>query len=175
MDDINKLLIKNKDQVVIVVIILISLIIAKNLYGRQMTKYAQLQESIRVEQEKGATLERIIDLNEKTKGLREKSWDTADANIIISKINNLGLEAKIKVTAVTPMDKRDEKTYVVIPFALSCETTYKDMVRFIRRLEKNNMLLRVRDISMAPSEAQETQNDRILLRVSFTVEAIYLK
>ena len=171
----NKVLSKNRDLIIIAGMILVSLVIAKNLYNQQIDKYAKMKQEIKVEEEKGTTLDRIILLNERLKKIKEKSWDTVDSNFIIDKIFNIALESQIKIRSITPQDKRDEKNYAAIPFSLSGEAIYRDLLKFIKRLETYKMMLRVKDLSMNPIESQQSEKQDLLLSFSLLVEAIYFK
>ena len=171
----NKALLKNRETVIIAVMTLMSLMIARNLYNQQIKKYMQLKEDIKIEQEKGMALDRIILLNEQIKQAKKKSWDTVDFNSIVDKIFNMALESQIKIRNITPHDPRNEKHYVAIPFSLNAEGTYKDILRFIKKLESYKMMVRVRDLNMSPLESQDTDKSDILLAFGLQVEAFYFK
>lgn len=177
MADLNKLLMKNKQQTVIVVMIIISVMISKDIYGRQVTKSSALAEQIRTEREKAAALDRIVVLNEDLKKIKVRSWDTTDSNRVVNRIFNLGLDAKIKITDITPGDKRDEKNYIVLPLSLTCDTTYSGLLRFVKKLELYPMLTRIREVSVHPSGIleKEIMSRNPTLRVNLIVETVYFK
>ena len=52
--NIGELLSKHRDYVLIGVIVLVSIIAARFIYGKQMEEYARIKEEIHIEQEKSA-------------------------------------------------------------------------------------------------------------------------
>ncbi|MFH0801947.1 MAG: type 4a pilus biogenesis protein PilO [bacterium] len=164
-----------RDNIVVIIFIVASLAGSRIVYQKQMAKYVQLKGSITDEEEKGKSLDRIVLLNENIKQFKAKSWDTLDTNAIIEKIYNIGLESQIKIRDISPKEKRDEKNYILIPFGLSCEATYKDLFRFMRRLETYPMLLRVKTVAAGPMARMNTAERELLLGVGLELEAVYMK
>ena len=177
MADFNKLLLKNKQQTVIIIMIIISVMISKDIYGRQIAKSSALSEQISTEREKAAALDRIVVLNEDLKKIKVRSWDTTDSNSVVNRIFNLGLDSKIKITDITPGEKRDEKNYIALPLSLTCDTTYAGLLRFIKKLELYPMLTRIREVSvhLGVTTEKELANKNPTLRLNLIVETIYFK
>jgi hypothetical protein len=177
MADVNYAqLIQNKrDQIVIVMIIIFSIIISRNIYQQQMLKYNLLTDNIKTEEEKGNTLSRIVIVNEKIKKLKVKGWDTSDTNRIIEKVYNIGLEAQVKLRDISPGEKKDEKNYILIPLSLSGEATYSDLIKFSKKIETYQMLIRIKSVSLGPIGADQRKKSDIVLKVDMVVEAVYLK
>ncbi|MFH1692065.1 MAG: type 4a pilus biogenesis protein PilO [Candidatus Omnitrophota bacterium] len=172
--DVNKLLSENRGVVVIIAIALLSVMIAKNIYTKQMAQYENIKAKISAEQEKNEAVERIVLLNEILQKQKERSWDTVDFNAIVEKIFNLGLECNIKIRDVSPGEKRDEPNYVAIPFTISAESSYGDLMEYIKRMEKLPMLMHIKNVTMNPIGSQDVDQD-VSLGVGMGVEAIYLK
>jgi len=177
MADVNYAeLVQNKrDQVVIVVIIILSIIISRSFYQQQMLKYNKLTDNIKTEQEKGDTLGRIVIVNEKIKKLKTKGWDTSDTNRIIEKIYNIGLESRVKLRDISPGEKRDEKNYILMPFALGGEATYSDFMKFAKKIETYQMLIKIKSVSLDPIGSGQDKKTGIMLKVDMAVDAVYLK
>lgn len=171
---INKLLSENRGMAVIIVIALLSVMIVKNIYTKQMAQYDDIKEKISSEQEKSEVIERIVLLNEALEKRKERSWDTVDFNAIVEKIFNLGLENNVKIRDISPGEKREEPNYVAIPFSISAETTYSDLLKFIKQMEQSLMLIHIVNITMNPIGSQDVDQD-LALGVGMGVEAIYLK
>lgn len=174
MDFIN-LLWKNRDNTTIAVVVLISLFITKLLYGQQMVKYHHLKEQIRIEQEKGIILDRIVVLNTKIKKYKERNWDTTDFNSIVGKISNLALGSGVKIFDITPEGRKDENQYLVIPLAINGEATYKNLLSFLKSLETNKMILRVKSVRLSPRETEVADGNELTIGVNLSIRAIYLK
>ncbi len=164
-----------RDQIVIVVVIILSIILSRSFYQQQMLKYNKLTDSIKTEEEKSATLSRIVIVNEKIKKLKTKSWDTSDTNRIIEKVYNIGLESNVKLRDISPNEKKDEKNYILIPLALIGESTYDDFIKFAKKIETYQMLIKVRSVSLSPIGDDQQKKANLMLRVDMVVEAVYLK
>ncbi len=171
--DYMDLIAKKRDWIVIIVVIAVFSLFTRNIYDSQMRKYNKLIENIKTEEDKSSSLDRIILATEKIKKIKVKGWDTIDANQIIEKIYNIGLESSIKLRDITPSEKKDEKNYILIPFSLSCEAAYNDFLRFIKKLETYNKFLRIRNISISPIPA--LKRSEVPVKFSLTVDAVYFK
>lgn len=168
-----KEILKKKDNVVIVLVAFVFLMMAKSIYQKQLNKYNKLKQDISFEQEKSKSLDHIVSLNEKVKKLREKSWETPDANTILEKILNLAIKTQIKIRDISPGEKREDKNLVFIPFSINCEATFKNLLKFAKKLETYPKLIRMTRVTATPLSA-EGQGE-FVLRVSLSLEAVYLK
>jgi Tfp pilus assembly protein PilO len=175
MDNISNILLKNREQVVMGAVILLSVLVSKGIYGQQMNQYTKLKNQISEEQQKGAALERIVGLNERIKKLKVNGWDSADFNSIIDKIYNIALESKIKIRDITPQEKKDEKNYIIIPMIVNGEANYRDLYNFIKKLETYSMLTHIQGLAVDPMSKQEPGATTLLLKISLNVETIYFK
>ncbi|HAJ56862.1 MAG TPA: hypothetical protein DCL35_03720 [Candidatus Omnitrophica bacterium] len=167
-------ILKKKENIVLVVMVLISLWFAKGIYSGQSMRYEEMLRQIETEKEKGVTLDRILVFNEKIKKAKEKSWDTLDTNAIIDKIYKEGIESEIKIRNISPGGRVEEKNYVLISFGIESEATYKQFIRFIKRLEIYPMLVRVKTFNIEPMDETGRSVDPIL-RGSIALDAVYLK
>jgi len=164
---------KKKDNVVIVVMIIAGLFISRNIYQEQLLKSNAMREQIVSESEKSKTIEQIVALNEKNKNLKKGSWDTVDANAIIDNIYKIGLESDIKIKNISPFDKQDEREYTLIPFSITCESSYKNLILFCKKLETYPKQIRIKGVEAAPVGSGPGRS--VLLRLNIIVEAVYLK
>ena len=177
MIDVNyaELVHNKRDQIVIVVIIIFSIIVSNHFYQQGMLKYNKVIDGIKTEEEKSVTLSRIVTVNEKIKKLSVKGWDTSDTNRIIEKVYNIGLESQVKLRDISPGGKKDEKNYILIPLALSGESTYDNFIKFIKIIETYQMLTRVRSVLLSPIGDNQQKESNLVLRVDMAIEAVYLK
>lgn len=177
MAEINfiSIVVKNKNTIIFLVLISISLFFSRMVYKKQMNKFEKINLEIKTGKEKIQALDHIISLNEKIKKFKEKSWSTLDATEIMGKIFDVGLESQLKIRDISPDTRKDEKNYVLLPFTLSCEATYKALYKFIRRLETYPMWWRIRTVTCGPLHSDETQSDNVVLKVNIAIDAIYLK
>lgn len=172
--DFNKLLAGKRELVIIIATILIFCFISKKIYDRQMVEYASIKEQIAGEKEKSQAIERIVLLDKEVGKYKTKSWNTVDFNTIVEKIFNLGLEYHVKIRDIAPSEKRDERNYVAIPFSISGEVTYSDLLKFIKQLETFPMLIRVHSVNVNPIGSQDAEGE-LTLGMGVAAEAIYFK
>ncbi len=167
---------KNKDNVVIVVMIAIAIFIANDIYKKQIVKYSDIRTQINSEFERSKTIDRIIALNEDIKKAKQKSWSTLDINVIIDEINKIGIDTKMKIRGISPAGKIDEKNYVLIPLVISCEASYKNLILFCKRLENYPMYFIITSLSAHPLEdVSGSGGKELLLSLNIMVSALYLK
>jgi Tfp pilus assembly protein PilO len=167
-------LLKKKDVLVVAGVVVLALLVARNIYGRQMRHYASMKELISAEKDKGATLERIIVLNEKIKKMKSKSWASTDMNFIIDKIYNIGLEVKVKIKDISFGDRVDNTNFLTVPIGFACEAPYKSLVLFMKKMETYPMAIRIKALSLGPTESSTSRRDPVL-RAAFSIEVVYLK
>jgi Tfp pilus assembly protein PilO len=181
--DISRLLKQNKDLVVIVVLLLVSLLVAKKIHDAQIGRYNSLKDKIQAEREKGESLDRIVTVNEKVKQLKQRSWKVTDFNTIVEYVSQLASESSVKVSNIMPQEKRDEAHFIVIPFQVNAEAGFKETLVFLKKLETGPFLLHVRDIILAPDRRDfmegEAQPKKKLagsnLSINLSAEAYYFK
>jgi Tfp pilus assembly protein PilO len=145
------------------------------VYKKQMDKFEKINLEIKTGKEKIQALDHIISLNEKIKKFKEKSWTTLDATEIMGKIFDVGLESQLKIRDISPDARKDEKNYVLLPFTLSCEATYKALYKFIKRLETYPMWWRIRTVTCGPLRSDGTFENNVALKINIGIDAIYLK
>ncbi len=181
--DVTRLLKQNKDAVVIIAILLVCLLAAKKIHDAQVGKSRSMQDQIQIEKDKGESLDRILLLHEEVKKLKNRSWKTTDFNVVVDGISALAADAGVKVSNITPQDKRDETHMIVVPFQMNVECDYKNLLLFLKNLETLPVLTHIRDISMSPirreaAAAQDPGRPKpaySMLIVSLTAEAFYIK
>lgn len=167
-------MLKKKGNVVMIVMILVSLWLAKDIHTKQVVRSEDMKRQIEAEKEKGAALDRIIVLNEKIKKAKEKSWDTTDTNSIIDKIYKVGIDSEVKIMNISPGGRTEEKNYTLISFSVDCGATYKQFIQFVKKLETYPMLVRIKTFGVDPAGETRGQSDPTLSG-TIAVEAVYLK
>lgn len=171
------LLTKHREKVVLLAVIILSLVVSKNIYKKQMGKYEKLKGDIKAEKEKGETLDRIVLFTEKIKKMKTRGWENQEINKIVEKISGLALQSHVRFKDVTPQEKRDERHYILIPLALTCEATYKDFYSFLKALETYPHFIRIASFGLSSAEGDPLKmaKDGPLLRVGCVIEAVYFK
>jgi Tfp pilus assembly protein PilO len=177
--NVGELLTKYKDYVIIAVTIVISVMAAKYIYGKQMKEYDRLKGDIDIEQQKSEAIERIVNINNKIKDMKKQGWDTTEFDAISSRIGDLARKRGIKIQNVDPADKIVESNYIRIPFKIKAEGRTEDVTRFIRDVETLPMLTRVQRVALEPVQLSDgttpaSSADNVL-NVDMTVMAYYFK
>lgn len=177
--NVAELLTKHKDYVIIAVTIVISIMVAKFIYGKQMKEYERLKGDIDIEQQKSEVIERIVNINNKIKDMKKQGWDTTEFDAVSSRIGDLARKRGIKIQNVDPADKIVDPNYIRIPFKIKAEGRTEDVTRFIRDVETLPMLTRIQRVSLEPVQISDgtTPASRTsdVLNVDITVVAYYFK
>lgn len=176
-------LLRQRENMVVVVIIFIFLFLTRAVYQKQMIEYKKLKSSIKLEEEKGAALDNILALNEKIKFYRVRSWASMETSMIVDQLNILASEVPLRIKNISPGKKEDQTNYAVTPFDLQCEGTYKELTKFIQKIENfPKGIVRVTELRLQPvrrlskysaEEARLTEATQLIIRLS--VETYYLK
>ncbi len=172
---VNPFFLKNKNNLVIVGVIIVSLFVAKRANDMHTQRCNQLTEQIKTEEEKGTTLERIVVLNEKLKKLRERSWEATDFEAVVQRVSSLAQASNVKIFSLMPGDKKDNDTYISVAFSLTGEATFRNYMKFLKALENEKKLLRLKDMTLAPQGQQNSSNEDVPLSINISGEAIYFK
>lgn len=173
---IEDLLAKNKQYVVMFVVVVLSLVLAKNLYQKQIKQYDRLKEEIRVEQEKSSALERIVGVDTKLKDLKKHGWDSSDFNTISSRIGKMASESGVRVQNMDPSDKMNEDNFIIVPFTIRAEGALKDLIRFFKRIETYTLATRIKHLELTRKVTGTVggQEDKTLNAV-IQIQAYYFK
>lgn|GEM_PF-1062435 len=176
-------LLRQRENMVIVLIIFIFLFMTRAVYQKQMIEYNKLKSAIKLEEEKGVALENILALNEKIKSYRVRSWASMETSMIVDQLNILASEVPLKIKNISPGKKEDQANYAVTPFDLQCEGTYKEMTKFIQKIENfPKGIIRITELRLQPirrlekyslNEPAPTEATQLTIRLA--VETYYLK
>jgi Tfp pilus assembly protein PilO len=177
--NVSELLTKHKDYVIIAAVIVISIMAAKYIYGKQMKEYDRLKGDIDIEQQKSEAIERIVTISNKIKDMKKLGWDTTEFDAISSRIGEIARKRGIKIQNVDPADKIVDPNYIRIPFKIRAEGRTEDVTRFIKDIEALPMLTRVQRISLEPVHSSDGMTSASgtgnVLNVDMTVMAYYFK
>lgn len=161
-----------KQQFTIIIIAMLSLILSKSIYDKQIKQYDRLQEEIRTEKEKSEIVARIVAIDKRIKELKKSSWDSADFVAISNKIGKLAMESKVKISTLQFASKEDKGTYVAIRFTLNADGRSGNFMRFLKKLETFSMLTSIKSIKL---DKVNVPKGGTLFNGSLEVEAYYFK
>ena len=171
----NPLIEKNKNLLVTAAVVLVSLLAAKKANDINTNKCELLRMEIKNEEDKAAALERIVGMNEQLKKIQENSWDTTNFEVVVQRVSELSDAAAVKISSIMPSDKKTLDNYTAIPFSFVGETTYRNLEKFLKGLEKEKKLLRLKDITLMPISGSVDADQDMNLSLSLSGEALYYK
>lgn len=135
---LDALLLKEKNKVVSIAIILVSILAAVNIYKAQVKNIGGLRERKDVEFKKNDVINEINQLEKKMdfyKGLLIKR----DAGSMINIIDDIAQEEGVKIVSLRPSAAQDFPLYTKQPFDLSVKAQgYHAIGRLISRLESHS-------------------------------------
>jgi Tfp pilus assembly protein PilO len=146
--DLISLINKNKNKVFNIVVIIISIVIALNIYKKQMVGIDSLKAKISEEDKKNRTLDNIGELETKIDAYR-RLLVKKEANSSINDINNIARNAGIRIISIRPSGEDSFIDYKKSMFDLTVSSPdYDSLARFINALEvyKSVYMIEVLDI-----------------------------
>lgn len=132
---IESLIGKNKNKVFNIALIIISLIIASNIYKKQIANIDSLKANITEEEKKNLTLDNIGKLNSKIYSYR-KLLPKKETGSSINDINNMARNAGIKIMSIKPSGEESFPDYTKYIYELTISSPdYDSLAKFINTLE----------------------------------------
>lgn len=128
---------KNKILNVNIAIIILSLIIANNIYKRQTAILESLKKKRDTEIKKNESLENISQLEKKINAYRNY-FNEKDISLVITKINEIAKASDIKIISFKPQTARDYPVYVKQSFLLTISAKdYRQLGEFVSKIENS--------------------------------------
>ncbi|MGE5279644.1 MAG: hypothetical protein ACM3L6_02725 [Deltaproteobacteria bacterium] len=166
---------KHRETLVTAGIAVLGLLLARAAYDVQMGKVTALKGEIAVEEKKSAAMDRILVLNNTLQKLGQEGWPSTDFASAVDTLSAIAEATDLRIEGITPLDKKDESTFVSIPFLLSGEATYRNIIRFLATLVASPHLLLVREVTLTPGDMQASPALGMLLKVNLRGEAVFFK
>ncbi len=166
---------KHRETLVVIGVVLVSLFLAKKAYDFQMGKAWWIKESIRKEEKKAMTLDRIVVLNERLEDLKKGGWPSTDFASVVEVLTQLGEDADMRVQDIMPGQREEETHLVTIPFFLNAYTTYRGLAKFLVAIRQLPEVLRVHEMTLSPAISEEQAGYEVTLLINLKGEALYFK
>lgn len=133
--DLVGLINKNKNKVFNTAVIILGLIIAFNIYNKQMSDIESLKVKISEEGKKNQVLDNISKLGEKVDSYRQL-LAKKEASSSMSDINNIARDAGVKIASIKPSGEETLPEYTKYIFDLSVSAPdYDTLAKFINKIE----------------------------------------
>lgn len=162
-------LIKNKNNLINIGLIVLALIIAKNIYSGQGGKIEKLRANKTMELKKNALIGDIGRLEKRIDAYKKVLYKR-DTSSIINSITQIAGNSQIKITSVKPEEEKEYAAYNQISVKVSIVAAdYHKIGDFISKLENAPDFYIIEEFSIRPliekSEAREADRLSADLRV----------
>lgn len=162
-------LIKRQNLILSLVILFLSLIVAKNVYKGQVRNTTSLEEEIKETEEKEAILREIQTL-EKGIGEYKEKFKKLDISSI-EEFTKYARICDIKVSSVRPKPEIVHGNFIKQPITMELLGNYHNLGKFLALLEKN-FQVEIQQIQLSKIEDISITED---LRINILVNLISLK
>jgi len=168
-------LLKNTNNLINIGLIILSLIIAKNIYTSQVKKIDALKADRGVELKKNALINDISGVEKRISSYKNVLPER-DASSIINSVTQIASSSQIKVISVKPEEGREYTAYNEISIKLSIVAPdYHKIGDFISRLENAPELYIINNFFIRPLTQTLESSDADRLSAELTVIAIIFK
>jgi len=164
-------LIKNKNAPITIIVVIVGLISAKNLYQFQANKINLLKTKIEDYKERSVLVESNQSLEKKINGYN-KAYAKKDASFYFDKINELIYENGLEVVSFEPLKEDDGGVYVRLPYRLVLKGSYHQLGKFLSRIENSSDIFEIKDLSIASTP---DYSEKQKLSFNLTIAGVSLK
>jgi Tfp pilus assembly protein PilO len=154
----------NKNALLNLVVILIALIIASNIYKTQNRQVESLKAKKENETKKNTVLEEISNLEKKINAYKTL-LPKKDAGVIINNLTDIARQSGVKIGAIRPESEQSFTDYVKLPISLEISASdYHKFGKFISVVESYSDVYIVDSVNI--SSGSEKQGLLINLKLS---------
>lgn len=182
-----KTLLKNKDLVISLVVILVGGIVLNQIYSAKKTENNNLKMRIETEVEKNDLYGKIGSLDNKISkysgyGLKE------DKTTLVNNISSIAAKNNLKIENINFEDddssgtRRDSKSqnnqefYSLVPIRVVLFGKFHDFGKFISEVESSEQFLKVAEVKIYKNEKQDgSQFEESLERFNILINAVIIK
>ena len=162
---------KYKNIIINIVIIIVTLIIATNIYKGNQGRLESLNLKINEEEKKNSELEKISQMESREK-LYKKLLAKREASLIMADINDITKAAGVNVLSVKPLQKESSANYSKDIFAVTVNTSsYHNLGQFIDALESYGNVYIVESMEISNQASDNKKGLAANLRISSVVMA----
>ena len=126
---------KSKSIFLNIIIIIVALVVAINIYQNQVKEISSWQNQIEDEQSKQKIAEAISKL-EKRLNLYTKQFPRRDASVFMSTISSIAKDSGVEIVSLKPGAEQVYPNYTKLEFSLTIKTSdYETLAKFVNKLE----------------------------------------
>jgi len=147
---IPSIVIKQKDKIINIGIIVLTLIIGSNIYKSQAKSIQLLKEKVDTETRENEVLGNIINA-EKILISYKNFLNKKEMSQAINRISNIAEESQVKIVLIKPAPAENQPVFIRHPFNLELNAPgYQEIARFINKLEKHPDVYFIDRINIKP-------------------------
>lgn len=163
---------KYKNKVVNIIIIIITLSVANNIYKNFSSKIEALKTKISDEEKKTSELEKSSQVEKKINSYKVLLVHR-EANLVISDISGIAKEAKVKVLSIRPGIKESTPDYTKYIYDVSINAPdYDALAEFVNSLENYKSIYMIENITIGGSSELGKKELAASLSVSSVAAAV---
>ncbi len=132
--------IRNKNLLANIGIILLALIITRNIHIGQIQEINQLKESVNKENEITVFIDDLKALEDEIDELQGDFEINLTSDKVMEKISILAKKNNLRISSIDAQSAVDKKTYQFIPITLRITSDYHKLGHFINDIEKTGIL-----------------------------------
>ena len=165
---------KYKHNAANIVLIVVSLVIANNIYGMQSKNKTLLNDKIREETERNNVLT-DISRSEKHLDSLKKLVNKKELGSVINNIHTLARENAVSVMTLKPQSERPSPDYIKYPYELSVSGMYHKIGKFISKLESSPDIYVVDSLNIHPAPESKDKSKAGLLNAEIKFSTLKIK
>lgn len=157
---------KNKNKIFNIVLIIISIVVALNIYKKQVMKINSLKANIVEEEKKNKALDNFGKLDAKVDSYR-RLLPRKETNTYINDINNIARSSGVVIMSIKPSGEESSPEYTKYIFDLMITSSdYDKLAKFINSLEVNQTVYMIDVLDIRSSSYNKEKELSANLRVS---------
>ncbi len=149
---------RGKTKILNIALIILTVIIAPNVYKSNARSIASLNIRKDTESKKNGVLGEISQ-SEKMIKFYKNLFNKKDASLVINTINNIARDSNVKIISIKPGAEEQEPVYTRFPFVLTVSAdSYHGIGKFISKIENHPDVYFVDAISIKTQEVSREQD-----------------
>lgn len=165
----------NRNTIVNIIIVCVTLIIIFNIYQSQTKKIQTLEANRDAESQKNSLLNEINKL-EKVANSYKKNFNKEDSLAFITTINNIAKNSGVKIISIKPSRQQDYSMYTKYSFDLDvrCDN-YHEIGKFASLLESHPDIYTIERLSIGRTGGGFTSEQEDIFSISLTLSTNIIK
>jgi len=174
ISNIKDLISSYKNKILNLLIIIVALFFAYNIFKSQVKNIAALKERRDTETKKNTVLEKIRE-SEKKINAYKNLINNKDVSLVMNTVSEIAKDFSINILSIKPQGAQDYSLYIKYSFNLKIEVNnYHSLGEFISKLESHPHIYNVEAITASP-ESISPEGDIDKLITDLKISTILLK